>query len=159
VAARLRVLVDNLNAVRFALILDNFESNLEEGTRRILDSELAEFYRYLLTHLAGSSRLIITSRYLPSAVEPLPSTVRAEDVGEFTEAAFLKFLLRDQAVEQRYRRGELAHEGLVRLHGVLGGTPRFLAQMREVLKTMTAAELDTELDRVVLPVTQAGEPG
>ncbi len=66
VADRLRTVVAGLNRGRFVLVLDNFESNLDEGTRRILDAELAGFYRYLFEQLTGGSRLIITSRYLPA---------------------------------------------------------------------------------------------
>jgi CHAT domain/AAA ATPase domain len=43
---RLRAVVTALNRGRFVLVLDNFESNLDEGNRRILDTELAAFYRH-----------------------------------------------------------------------------------------------------------------
>ena len=85
------------------LVLDNFESNLDEGSRHILDPELAAFYRHLLSNLVGESRLIITSRYLPAEVPVLPGTATELQLGEFSEGAFLKFLLREPAVERRYR--------------------------------------------------------
>src|SRR6516225_9047165 len=50
---RLRALVTGLNRGRFVLVLDNFESNLDEGSQRILDPELAGFYRHLLANLVG----------------------------------------------------------------------------------------------------------
>lgn len=99
----------------------------------------------------GGSRLIITSRYLPADVAPLPPTVREWQLGEFGEAAFLKLLLRDATVEQRYRAGELPHALLVRLHPALGATPRFLGQIRSVLASLPADELTGELDRIALP--------
>ena len=101
---RLRALVTGLNRGRFVLVLDNFESNLDEGSRHILDAELAGFYRHLLGNLVGGSRLIVTSRYLPAEVPHLPETATEWQLGEFREAAFLKFLLRDPAVERRYGR-------------------------------------------------------
>jgi hypothetical protein len=61
----------------------------------------------LLTHLVGQSRLIVTSRYLPAELTPLPPAVREWQLGEFSEAAFLKFLWREPLVERRYRAGEL----------------------------------------------------
>jgi hypothetical protein len=161
VADRLRTLVTGLNRGRFVLVLDNFESNLDEGGRQILDAELAEFYRHLLRHLVGGSRLIVTSRYLPSDVRRLPATATELQLGEFREAAFLKFLLRDSGVERRYRAGELTHGLLVRLHRVLGATPRFLGQIRTVLASIPAEELQAELDRVALPseAEEHAEPG
>ena len=107
------------------------------------------------------SRLIVTSRYLPADVPRLPATATELQLGEFREAAFLKFLLRDAAVERRYRAGELSHDLLVRLHGVLGATPRFLGQIRTVLASIPADELQAELDRVALPsaAEEQAEPG
>ena len=159
-------LVTGLNRGRFVLVLDNFESNLDRDSRRILDAELARFCVHLLDHLVGGSRVIITSRYLPADVAPLPATVREEQVGEFSEAAFLKFLLRDAMVERRYRSpasspDHLPHDLLVRLHRLLGATPRFLEQIRAVLVEMPAATVSAELDQVALPgeAEEQAEPG
>jgi tetratricopeptide (TPR) repeat protein len=161
VADRLRAVVAGLNRGRYVLVLDNFESNLDEATRGILDAQLTGFYRHLLANLSGGSRLIVTSRHLPAEVAKLPPTVREFGLGEFGEAVFLKFLLRDAAVERRYRAGELPHDLLVRLHRLLGATPRFLAQIRQVLKSMAAAELASELDQVALPAAaeEQAQPG
>jgi hypothetical protein len=53
-----------LNESRFVLVLDNLESNLDEGSRRFLDAGLGAFYRHLLTHLVGQSRLVISGEHL-----------------------------------------------------------------------------------------------
>src|SRR5208337_4822804 len=98
-ADRLQVLVSVLNEQRYVLVLDNFESNLDLASRRILDAELAEFYRHLVERLSGESRLIVTSRYLPAEAPQLPATILEWTLGEFGEADFLKFLLRDAMVE------------------------------------------------------------
>jgi CHAT domain/AAA ATPase domain len=158
---RLRTVVTGLNRGRFVLVLDNFESNLDEGSRHILDTELAGFYRHLLANLVGGSRLIVTTRHLPAEVPHLPATAMEWQLGEFREAAFLKFLLRDGGVERRYRAGELPHNLLVRLHRVLRATPRFLEQIRTVLASLPADELQAELDRVALPseAEEQAEPG
>jgi tetratricopeptide (TPR) repeat protein len=157
-AERLRALVAGLNQGRYVLVLDNFENNLDEGTRPLLDPELASFYPHLIDNLVGNSRVIITSRYLPADVPTLPSSVQELTLGEFGQASFIKFLLRDSEVERRYRAAELPHELLVRLHRLLGATPRFLIQIREVLKSMSAAELAAELKRVELAEAEQQEP-
>jgi hypothetical protein len=148
---RLRYIVTALNRGRFVLVLDNFEVNVDEATRRIIDRDLAGFYAHLLPHLAGGSRSLVTCRYRPADLPTLPPTAREEALGDFPEAAFLKFLLRDPQVERRYYGGELPPDLLSELHRLLGGTPRFLDQMRKVLKTITAADLRRELAAVKLP--------
>jgi tetratricopeptide (TPR) repeat protein len=149
VDARLRFIVSTLNTHRFMLVLDNFEVNLDETTRRIIDSEIAGFYSHLLSSLVGESRAIITCRYLPADAK-LTSIVREELLADFPESSFMKFMLRDAELERRYYAGELSRELLRELHQLLGGTPRFLGQMREALKTMAADELRSELKRVKL---------
>ena len=84
VSDRLRQVVTGLNRGRFALVLENFENNLDRGTRRILNAELARFYNDLLNNLTGGSRAIITSRYLPSDVDLLPATVREEKLSDIS---------------------------------------------------------------------------
>jgi tetratricopeptide (TPR) repeat protein len=154
---RLRLVVTTLNQGRFVLVLDNFEVNLDEATRRILDQELAGFYAHMLNHLSGGSRALITSRYPPADVPALPPTTREEPLAEFREGPFLKFLLRDPEVERRYRAGELPHALLGQLHHLLGGTPRFLAQIRQAVQSMPVDELRRELAAVHLP--SGDDPG
>jgi len=150
---RLHYIVGVLNDNRFVLVLDNFEVNLEEASHRILDREMAVFYTHLLKNLAGGSRAIITCRYRPADVDELPPKVHEETLEDFPEASFLKFLLRDEDIERRYYAGELPRELLSDLHSALGGTPRFLDQIREVLKVIEADELRRELAAVKLPDT------
>jgi hypothetical protein len=159
VGERLRTVVTGLNQGRYVLVVDRFDSSLDEGTHRVLDDELAAFYRHLLGNLSGGSRVIITSRYLPAEVEPLPGTVVEMALGEFSEAAFLKLLLRDPVVNQRYVRKELPHDLMVHLYRVLGGTPRFLVQLRDILKTISTTELGTELGQLGLPDDGQRAPG
>ena len=147
--ARLRYAVGILNKNRFLLVLDNFESNMDEAKRSILDPKLAEFYEYLLSSLTGSSRAIVTSRYLP--IGKLPPKVREEPLGDFGEASFFKFMRRDDLVEARLRSGELSHELLREVHRLFGGTPRFLDQIRKVLREISAEDLKKQLERVLVP--------
>jgi tetratricopeptide (TPR) repeat protein len=155
---RLHDAVAALNVGRFLLLLDNFESNLDEADRRILDTEISGFYRYLLGHLSGGSRAIITARYPPSDVSVLPPKVRQEDLSDFPESSFLKILQRDPEVERRSRSGELPMALLRELYKKFGGTPRFLLQIREAIKEMDAKLLKAELAKVELSTgTEPGE--
>jgi tetratricopeptide (TPR) repeat protein len=148
---RLRYIITVLNNNRFLLLLDNFEVNIDESTRKILDSELAGFYTYMISNLVGESRAIITSRYRPADVQDLPSIAQERTLGDFPESSFIKFLLLDGIVEQRYYKGEIPHDLMSKLYELLGGTPRFLGQIREVLKTIKAEELRSQLEAVTLP--------
>ena len=151
VESRLHDAVAALNEGRFLLLLDNFESNLDEEDRSILDKEISGFYRYLLESLSGSSRAIVTTRYLPSEVPVLPPRVLREDLGDFPESSFLKIMQRDPEVERRTRSGELPMALLRELHKKFGETPRFLLQIREAIKKMDAKLLEAELAKVELP--------
>jgi tetratricopeptide (TPR) repeat protein len=158
VESRLRDAVAALNVGRFLLLLDNFESNMDEADRHILDSEISGFYQHLLDNLSGSSRAIITTRYLPSDVPVLPAKASLESLGDFPEFSFLKILQRDPEVERRIRSGELPMALLRELHKKFGGTPRFLLQIREAIKGMDAKLLEAELAKVELPTgTEPGE--
>ena len=147
--ARLRYAVGILNKNRFLLVLDNFESNMDEAKRSIIDPKLAEFYEFLLSSLTGTSRAIVTTRYLP--VGKLPPKVREEPLGDFGEASFFKFMRRDDLVEERLRSGELSHELMREVHRLFGGTPRFLDQIRKVLRDIPADDLKKQLERVLVP--------
>jgi len=158
VESRLHDAVAALNEGHFLLLLDNFESNLDEADRCILDKEISGFYRYLLESLSGGSRAIVTTRYPPSDVSVLPSKVHQENLADFPESSFLKIMQRDPEVERRSRTGELPMALLRELHKKFGGTPRFLLQIREAIKDMDAEFLESELAEVELPAgTEQGE--
>jgi tetratricopeptide (TPR) repeat protein len=145
VAERFRYAIEALNQGRYLLVIDNFEVNLDEHSKGILASDLAAFWSLLLGNLAGESRCIITSRYLPGDLVPLPRMAQEEALGELPEAAFLKFLLSDAEVERRYMAGELPTDLLTELHRLLGGTPRFLDQVRVLLHGISKEDLTAEL--------------
>ena len=82
ISVKTAMLVRILNQRRFLIILDNFESCLDEGGKQIADPELRDFVSSLLSTTASNTKYIITSRVdfdplegrLVSAVEhyPLP---------------------------------------------------------------------------------------
>jgi len=152
VESRLHDAVTALNEGNFLLILDNFESNMDEADRHILDYEISGVYKYLLENLSGGSRAIITTRYPPSDVPILPQKVRKENLSDFSESSFIKILQRDPELERRIRSGELPMALLSDLYEKFGGTPRFLLQIRESIKDMDAEVLKKELANIELPV-------
>jgi len=155
---RLHDAVSAMNSGRFLVLLDNFESNLDEEDLHILDPEISLFYRYFLENLSGGSRAIVTTRYPPSDVSDLPPKAHREDLSDFSQSSFLKILQRDPEVEQRIRSGIIPISLLTKLHQTFGGTPRFLLQIRETLKSMDAKALQEELEQVKLPDSaSAGE--
>ncbi|HSD57190.1 MAG TPA: tetratricopeptide repeat protein [Methanotrichaceae archaeon] len=158
VESRLRDAVIALNEGNFLLILDNFESNMDEADLHVLDSEVSGFYKYLLENLSGGSRVIITTRYPPSDLLVLPPKVQKEDLSDFSESSFIKILQRDPQVELRIRYGELPIALLSDLHEIFGGMPRFILQIREAIKEMDANVLEMELANVNIPTgVQPGE--
>jgi tetratricopeptide (TPR) repeat protein len=82
ISVKTAMLVRILNQRRFLVILDNFESCLDEGGKQIADPELRDFVSYLLGATTANTKYIITSRIdfdplerrLVSAIEhyPLP---------------------------------------------------------------------------------------
>jgi len=151
VESRLHDAVSALNEGHFLLLLDNFESNLDEADLHIQDAEISGFYKYLLENLSGGSRAIITTRYPPSDVSVLPPKVHHEGLSDFSLLSLIKILQRDPDVERRIRSGKLPMSLLRMLHEKFGGTPRFLLQVREVLKEMDADVLENELKNITLP--------
>jgi tetratricopeptide (TPR) repeat protein len=149
---RLKALVGCLNESRHVLVLDNLDWNMEfrVGKQKyfICDPSLSRFYEYLLENLVGDSRVIITSRYLPADVDPLPPTVAELRLGELSEAAYRKFLFCDEEVKRHYQaaavRG-IRNELLSYLHEVFGGSPRFMTQVRQQLKTADWQKLLTDI--------------
>ncbi len=61
--AKTAALVSILNQKRFLIILDNFESCLDESHARIVDQELRQFVEHLLNATASNTKYIITTRY------------------------------------------------------------------------------------------------
>jgi len=137
---------EDLRARRVVVVVDNFEASFDAGTRRIADPDVARFVALVMEK--GEARLIVTSRYLPRDAEPLRGDAWEESLGDFPEPVFAKFLTRDPVVRGRIARGELSHELLAALHHTFGGAPRFLEQLRQVLRTIDAGELQADINAV-----------
>ena len=62
-AVKTSVLTSILNQKRFLIILDNFESCLDQSHQQIADQELRQMIEALLNATASNTKFIITSRY------------------------------------------------------------------------------------------------
>ncbi len=112
---RLQLAVDGLNQMKLVLVLDNFEDALDLEARRIADPDLAGFIEALATNLTQGSRAIVTCRYLPEGTPTDLPNVLHLPLPEFPGHDYLKFLRRDEIVDQRIGRGELTGDLINRL--------------------------------------------
>jgi len=127
-ADRQKSMLEELNRGKFLILLDGLDP--DEKTGKIEDPDLAEFYLQAQREL-DKSRMIITSRSLA-----LPLSKRAWEwpLTGLSNAAFIKCLLQDEIVAERYRRGEVRYEDLQRLCCSVAGSPACLAQMAVALR-------------------------
>lgn len=128
---RLKSMMDMLERGRVLILLDGLD--LDEKTGKIKDADLAEFYLYRLRQL-DRCRAIITSRVLPADALTLPRKAWEWPLSGLSEAAFIKYLLRDDRAAAAYRRGDISYERLQELHSSLAlGPSACLPQMRRAL--------------------------
>ena len=152
-ATKLQLIVQFLNdpqcKAQLLIILDNLEDALDFQTLQIADPALAAFYGQLMTGLRRNSRAIITSRYIPEGTPRQdPCVFVKEALGDFEEHHTLKFFSRDADVAHRIRNNDLPMSVVKQAIPVVGGTPRFLGVVRDLLRKLDAEELRQELDRL-----------
>jgi tetratricopeptide (TPR) repeat protein len=115
-AERLRSMLDLLNHGRFLVLMDGLD--LDDKTGRIKDPILAGIYPLMIREMDGS-RVIITCRTLPSDAMTLPGRAWEWQLSEISEAPFIRYMLLEKSLAERYRKGELSYEQLHRLyHGL-----------------------------------------
>ena len=130
-----------LNQRRFLIILDNFESCLDESKTQIADPDLRAFIAHLLNATAANTKYIITTRYdfdpldgrLMGAIEHLP----------IPEMPFY------QAVWLMNNHAELANLDLKKkeqIHKAIGGHPWTIGMFALHASTSTVNVLFQELE-------------
>ncbi len=122
---RLKSMLDMLERGRILILLDGMD--LDENTGKIKDAELAEFYLHMLRQM-DRSRAIITSKVLPADAATLPRNAWEWPILGLPEAAFVKYLLKDDLTSASYRSGKISYAKLQGLHNSIG-LPACLAQM------------------------------
>ncbi len=156
---RLRMLVHILNDHPFVLVLDNVEPHLDLDTRETKSDTLRAFFPYLASNLTGRGRCIITSRYRPLELDDYfqKNPDAQEYLTEFPRHAYLKFVLRDETIQERYEQESTFRDVVDLIYDCLGGTPRYLEQIQEVLQTFEATTLREHLATVDLPAEETDE--
>jgi len=130
-ADRQKSMLEVLNHGKFLILLDGLDP--DEKTGKIKDPDLAEFYLQA-QRVLDTSRMIITSRSLSADALPLSKRAWEWPLAGLSNAAFIKYLLQDEPVAERYRRGEVRYEDLQRLCSSAAGSPACLAQMTVALR-------------------------
>jgi hypothetical protein len=97
-----------------------------------MDLELAGFYIQMLRQV-DSSRVIVTSKTLPADVMTLPPRAWEWNLANLSEAAFIKFILRDEMAAELYRTGAVNYEQLQKLYLSSAISPSCIVQMRKAL--------------------------
>jgi len=138
---RLKIAVEGLNSVRDAFIIDNFEAVLDPQTHEIAGRDLAWLYGTLASDLTRGSRIIVTSRDIPSETPACRLTVLHLTLQEFGESEFIRFMRFDPDVESRLLLGELSTPDLASLFTKFGGNPGSLELVRALLRTADIDEL------------------
>lgn len=143
---RLKSMMDMLERERVLMLLDGLD--LDEKTGKIDDEDLALFYLNMLRQM-DRCRAIITSRVLPADAMTLPRKAWEWPLLGLSEAAFIKYLLKDDRTAGAYRRGDISYERLQELHSSLAlGQSACLPQMRRGL--MIAVEEKEEGTQISL---------
>src|SRR5262249_10920565 len=119
--------------------------------------DMRYFYERLLASLVGDSRVVITSRFLPEGFQ-LPERFLELNLGELSENAFLKFLLRDAFIRKTYLAKRLTRQTLLDLRSRFGSSPQFVAQMRTIFSTLDLSALPKEMKARARSRTAAAGP-
>ena len=139
VKERLQISIDFLKANRILMLWDGLD--LDGKTGKIADPVIADFYRLLLKDLV-SARAIITCSSLPAEASILPSKSRELKIAGLSETAFMRFLLQDDLVANRYHKGELSYADLQAIHSSFLRDPANLSRMRRALRTELSPGVD-----------------
>ncbi len=130
VRERLKNLLDALKASRILMVWDGLE--LDGKTGKISDPDLAEFYMLLLGGMT-SGRAIITSGALPADALSLPARARQWKLEGLGQAAFIRYLLQNRCLADRYKNGEISYSLLAAHYHAASGHPARLAQIGKAL--------------------------
>ena len=106
--------------------------DLDGKTGKISDPDLAEFYMLMIKGMTAG-RVIITCGALPADALTLPARTWQWKLEGLGQAAFIRYLLRDEAVADRYRKGEISYAELAKHHLAALGHPAHLAQTGKAL--------------------------
>ena len=130
VRERLKSWLEVLKASRILMVWDGLE--LDGKTGKISDPDLAEFYLQMLKGMTAG-RAIITCRAMPADALTLPARAWQWKLEGLGKAAFIRYLLQDGGLADRYKKGEITYALLAEHHRAALGHPARLAQTGKAL--------------------------
>lgn len=145
VRERLQSLLEELKASRILMVWDGME--LDGKTGKILDPDLAELYLLMLKGMTAG-RVIITCRALPADALTLPARAVQWKLEGLSKAAFIRFLLQNNSLADRYKKGEITYAKLAEHHLAAAGHPARLAQTGKALEMGDLAAGEDPLARL-----------
>jgi tetratricopeptide (TPR) repeat protein len=145
VRERLQSLMEVLKAYHILMIWDGLK--LDGKTGKISDPDLAEFYLMMLKGMT-EGRVIITCEAMPADALTLPARAVQWKLEGLSKAAFIRFLLRDEALSDRYKRGEVPYGRLAEHHIGALGHPARLAQTGKALSLVDLAADEDSLAKL-----------
>jgi len=145
VKERLHSLLDVFKGSRILMVWDGLD--LDGKTGKILDPDLAELYLLMLKGITAG-RAIITCGALPSDAPSLPARAWQWKLEGLGQATFIRFLLRDEGLADRYKKGEISYAGLAKHHLAASGHPARLAQTGRALSLGDLAAEEDSLEKL-----------
>jgi len=127
---RLTVLMEILRSNRILIFWDDL--SLEEKMGRISDPHLGGLFVQMAKGLR-SSRAIISCNSVPADASILPHLARNWKADKLSQAAFLRFILQNRAIADRYQKGEIGFDALADLYSQYDIDPSALEQIRSAL--------------------------
>ena len=146
VRERLQSLVEVLKTSRILMVWDDLDLNGKTG--KISDPDLAEFYLKMLDGMT-TGRAIITCSALPADALSLPARAVQWKLEGLGQAAFIRYLLQDEGLAARYKRGEISYAALAAHHLTAMGHPARLAQTGKALSLGDLAADEDPLAKLV----------
>ncbi len=146
VRERLQSLLEMLKASRILMVWDGLE--LDGKTGKISDPDLAEFYLQMLKGMTAG-RAIITCQALPADATTLPARAVQWKLEGLGQAAFIRYLLRDEGLADRYKKGEINYAALAAHYHAASGLPSRLAQTGKALSGGDLAANDDPLTKLI----------
>lgn len=149
---RQNILLETMKSSRILMVWDGLALDVKSG--RISDPNLGDLYMQMLRGTL-SGRLIITCEKLPADALTLPSRAAHCELEGLSQAAFIRYLLQDRMIADRYKRGKVTYSALAGLHPAAHGLPASLAMTAKALERVDLAPGEDPLSRLIALLSPA----
>lgn len=149
---RQNILLETMKSSRILMVWDGLALDGKSG--RISDPDLGELYMQILRGTL-SGRLIITCEKLPADALTLPARAAHCKLQGLGQAAFVRYLLQDRMIADRYKRGEITYSALAGLHPAAQGLPARLTLTAKALERGDPAPGEDPLSRLIALLSPA----